>query len=53
MSIYFQYPAIEEYPDLLYTIVAVTKNQDLLKFEDSIIADNDPGLKDFLTLKPV
>ncbi|MCX2474577.1 hypothetical protein OQZ33_09585 [Pedobacter sp. MC2016-05] len=53
MSIYFQYPAISDYPSFSYysEITAVDAKQ--IKDEDKINREEIIVMKDFLSLKPV
>ncbi|WP_316737025.1 hypothetical protein [Pedobacter aquatilis] len=53
MSIYFQYPAINEYPNLVYPLKKEEIETLNLKDEDSVKRQETEELKDFLTLKPV
>jgi len=53
MSIYFQYPAIDEYPGLIYPVKLEVIDQNNSKDEDSLNHEQIIELKDFLTLKPV
>ncbi|WP_156166772.1 hypothetical protein [Pedobacter sp. BMA] len=56
MSIYFQYPAIEEYPIFANSVkdLDIERNErGALEDEDTIIREEIIELKDFLSLKPV
>lgn len=53
MSIYFQYPAINEYPNLVYPLKIEKIETNKTKDEDSINLQQIEELKDFLALKPV
>ena len=53
MSIYFQYPAINDYPNLVYPTPNLEINVELLKNEDSINREEIAELKHFFALKPV
>jgi len=53
MSIYFQFPAIEEYPNLTSPLKTVQNDKSLTRDEDLIKAEQLSELKDFLALKPV
>ncbi|WP_158542112.1 hypothetical protein [Pedobacter chinensis] len=53
MSIYFQYPTIDEYPNLSYPVKIEVVDQKDSKNEDSLNQEQIMELKDFLTLKPV
>ncbi len=53
MSIYFQYPAIDEYPALAQPPKATQNETPLQPDEDEINTEQILALKDFLTLKPV
>ncbi|NII82872.1 hypothetical protein H9N25_09280 [Pedobacter riviphilus] len=51
MSIYFQYPAIDEYPKLIYPLQTETDEPSFAKDEDSLNKDQILELSDYLTLK--
>jgi len=51
MSIYFQYPAIEEYPKLIYPLHTETDGQQNSADEDSINKEQILELRDYLALK--
>ena len=53
MSIYFQYPAIDEYPNLNFKVNTEVLDQKIQKYEDSLNQDQILELKDFLALKPI
>ncbi|WP_157263956.1 hypothetical protein [Pedobacter sp. Leaf176] len=53
MSIYFQYPAIHDYPNLNYQIKTEVVSEQALKDKDKLNQDEVKELKDFLALKPV
>jgi hypothetical protein len=49
MSIYFQYPAIDEYPNLIYPLQ--TGEQQHSEDEDSLNKEQILELRDYLALK--
>lgn len=51
MSIYFQYPAIEEYPNLIYPLKTETDEQQNSADEDSLNKEQILELRDYLALK--
>jgi uncharacterized protein (DUF433 family) len=51
MSIYFQYPAIDEYPKLIYPLKAEKNEQEISKDEDSLNKEQILELRDYLALK--
>ncbi|MDQ0639167.1 hypothetical protein QF042_002732 [Pedobacter sp. W3I1] len=51
MSIYFQYPAIDEYSKLIYPLQTEKVEPQLLKDEDSINKEQILELRDYLALK--
>ena len=51
MSIYFQYPAIDEYPKLVYPLQTATDEPALVKDEDSLNKEQILELRDYLALK--
>jgi len=53
MSIYFQFPAIDEYPNLAYPLKTTQNDAQQIKDEDGIVQEQLAELKDFLALKPV
>ena len=53
MSIYFQYPAIEEYPNFGSPVKDLESERRALTDEDTIYGEEIIELKDFLSLKPV
>lgn len=53
MSIYFQFPPLDEYPNLAYPLNTEKSNIPQSKNEDSIVQEQLSELKDFLALKPV
>ncbi|MGM9475987.1 hypothetical protein ACS5PU_06135 [Pedobacter sp. GSP4] len=53
MSIYFQFPAIDEYPNVVYPLQEKQQRLQENKNEDSINPEQIIELKDFLALKPV
>ncbi|QIL42117.1 hypothetical protein G7074_24325 [Pedobacter sp. HDW13] len=53
MSIYFQFPAIDEYPNLAYPLKTELHDTQQIKVEDNIAQEQLSELKDFLSLKPV
>ncbi|WP_316800367.1 hypothetical protein [Pedobacter frigidisoli] len=53
MSIYFQYPAIEEYPNFVKPVKDAKNERAALIDEDTIIREEIKELKNFLSLKPV
>ncbi|MCX2586224.1 hypothetical protein [Pedobacter sp. MR22-3] len=53
MSVYFQYPAIAEYPNLIEVITSQVKDQKKIKDEDTLNDEQVKELSDFLALKSV
>ncbi|MCZ4222798.1 hypothetical protein [Pedobacter rhodius] len=53
MSIYFQYPAINDYPNLAHPIKIGEADRKKTEGEDKLNQDEVIELKDFLALKPV
>ncbi|MCX2430087.1 MULTISPECIES: hypothetical protein [unclassified Pedobacter] len=53
MSVYFQYPAIAEYPNLIEVITSQVKDQKKIKDEDTLNDELVKELSDFLALKSV
>ncbi len=53
MSIYFQFPAIDEYPNLAHPLKTEPKHAQQNMDEDSFSQEQHTELKDFLALKPV
>jgi len=53
MSIYFQFPAIDEYPNLAYPLKTAQQDAQQNIDEDRTIQEQLAELKDFLALKPV
>ena len=53
MSIYFEYPAINDYPNQVYSVKTDEINVKNINNEDSINREEINDLKDFLALKPV
>ena len=53
MSVYFQYPAISEYPNLIEIATPEVKVQKKLKDEDNLNDEQIRELSDFLALKLV
>ncbi|WP_316825150.1 hypothetical protein [Pedobacter miscanthi] len=51
MSIYFQYPTIDEYQALTYPLKPEKEKQDYLKDEDSLNKEQILELRDYLALK--
>jgi hypothetical protein len=51
MSIYFQYPAIDEYPKLINPLQMETDESVLAKDEDSLNKEQVLELRDYLALK--
>lgn len=51
MSIYFQYPAIAEYPKLIYPLRTETEEPAIVKDEDSVNKELILELRDYLALK--
>lgn len=51
MSIYFQYPAIDEYPKLIYPLQTETHEAAFAKDEDSLNKEQILELRDYLALK--
>ncbi|QNN44309.1 hypothetical protein [Pedobacter roseus] len=51
MSIYFQYPTIDEYQALTYPIKTEADQQEYSKNEDSLIKEQILELRDYLALK--
>jgi hypothetical protein len=51
MSIYFQYPAIDEYPQLIYSSQGEAEKLSDTKDEDSLNKEQILELGDYLTLK--
>lgn len=51
MSIYFQYPAIDEYPNLIYPLTSDEKKELIPDDKDTLNKDQIAELKDYLTLK--
>ncbi|MGQ7856139.1 hypothetical protein ACUN24_18035 [Pedobacter sp. WC2501] len=51
MSIYFQYPAIAEYPKLIYPLQTETEEPAIVKDEDSVNKEQILELRDYLALK--
>ncbi|WP_293789970.1 hypothetical protein [uncultured Pedobacter sp.] len=50
MSIYFQYPAIDEYPSLIYPLRPDVEKSET-KDEDKLSKEQILELRDYLTLK--
>ncbi|WP_231424374.1 hypothetical protein [Pedobacter sp. Leaf250] len=53
MSIYFQYPAIDEYPNLNNQVKIEVLNKQISKDKDNLNQEQMVELKDFLALKPI
>ncbi|WP_343521812.1 hypothetical protein [Pedobacter sp.] len=53
MSIYFQYPTIDEYQTLPYPAKEEKEVYEYIKDEDRIIKEQFLELKDYLTLKQI
>ncbi|WP_316829400.1 hypothetical protein [Pedobacter aquatilis] len=53
MSIYFQYPAINDYPNVNHAAEILEADIKKIKDEDNMIREEIKELKDFLALKPV
>lgn len=53
MSVYFQYPAIAEYPNLMDGVTSEVKDQKKMKDEDTLNHEQIKELSDFLMLKSV
>ncbi|MCX3265346.1 MULTISPECIES: hypothetical protein [Pedobacter] len=53
MSIYFQYPAIDEYPNFNYPLKIEVDDKNISVDEDKLNQEHIAALKDFLALKPV
>lgn len=51
MSIYFQYPTIDEYQALTYPVKQEKDEHEYLKNEDSLIKEQILELRDYLALK--
>ncbi|WP_158544326.1 hypothetical protein [Pedobacter miscanthi] len=51
MSIYFQYPTIDEYQALTYPVKQEKEEYPYLKNEDSLIKEQILELRDYLALK--
>lgn len=51
MSIYFQYPVIDEYPNFIYPIKIETAEQQNSADEDSLNKEQILELRDYLALK--
>ncbi|WP_316843584.1 hypothetical protein [Pedobacter psychrodurus] len=51
MSIYFQYPAIDEYPNLLYPLKKEKDEQQVSADEDSLNKEQILELSDYLALR--
>lgn len=51
MSIYFQYPAIDEYPKLIYPLETEAEKLTSTRDEDSLNKEQIFELSDYLTLK--
>ncbi|WP_157255497.1 hypothetical protein [Pedobacter sp. Leaf216] len=51
MSIYFQYPAISEYPNQIFPLNSEKEDHQILRDEDSLIKDQILELRDYLSLK--
>lgn len=51
MSIYFQYPAIDDYPKLIYPLQTGTDEQAFAQDEDSLNKEQILELRDYLALK--
>jgi len=51
MSIYFQYPAIDEYPLLLDPLQTEAKKMEIDQDEDNLNKEQILALRDYLTLK--
>ncbi|WP_316803459.1 hypothetical protein [Pedobacter nototheniae] len=51
MSIYFQYPAIDEYPNFIYPLTSEEKKELAQDDKDTLNKDQIVELKDYLTLK--
>ncbi|WP_165501306.1 hypothetical protein [Pedobacter psychrodurus] len=51
MSIYFQYPAIDEYPHLIYQLKTRTDEQQHSADEDSLNKEQILELSDYLALR--
>jgi len=53
MSIYFQYPTIDDYPNLNYQVRIEVIDEQNSKDEDKQYQQQMVELKDFLALKPI
>ncbi|WP_316808052.1 hypothetical protein [Pedobacter agri] len=53
MSIYFQYPAINDYPNFNYLVKIEVTDKNISVDEDKLNQEQITALKDFLALKPV
>ncbi|MFC3563599.1 hypothetical protein [Pedobacter jamesrossensis] len=53
MSIYFQYPSINEYQNIVYPLKTEKIEMQKIIDEDRINQEHFDELKDFLALKPV
>ena len=53
MSIYFQFPAIDEYPNLTNPLKTAQHDIKETRDKDSITLEQISEMKDFLALKPV
>ncbi|MBE5319383.1 hypothetical protein IM793_09450 [Pedobacter sp. MR2016-19] len=51
MSIYFQYPAIVEYPKLIYPLQTETEKPMIVTDEDSLNKEQILEIRDYLALK--
>ena len=51
MSIYFEYPAIDEYPQLIYPLQIKAEKLTATADEDSLNKEQLLELKDYLSLK--
>lgn len=51
MSIYFQYPAIDEYPQLIYPLQIEVEKSIIAEDEDSLNKEQIVELSDYLSLK--
>ncbi|WP_165456507.1 hypothetical protein [Pedobacter kyonggii] len=51
MSIYFQYPAIEEYPNLIYPLKTETDEQQNSADEDNLNKEQILELRDYFALR--
>ena len=53
MSIYFQYPPIDDYPNFNYQVKIDVVDMQISKDEDKLNDEMMVELKDFLALKPI